>query len=377
MARPRSGEDLKAAIDAANGRLKAARFRVRIESRGSEGWLNLRATLPPRSIRDGVIPAQQRIPLAMPTTIEAIAKAEKLAAKMGAQLMLNEFSWADWLEERPRETVGDFVEQLEEEFWAKRSHTPAAYETWKSGYWSVLRSLPMDKPMTAGLLEQWVPDKKTLGSHREHYVTVAKWLARLAGLDISIESVTRVRPQKKRSLPSRDRIIEIYNSIGVEEHRWVFGMLAAYGLRDHEIFGLDLSRYPEIVVRRSAKEGARSVIPLWLDGEWDLRVEKMPSAWIKSIGPQDWDEPNCSNTYLGRKVTAMFRRKENGKRYSRWGITPYDLRHSYAREAKYRGLDTWETAKLMGHQTGTHERVYQHSFGDRVYLDIVRAKLIR
>jgi integrase len=313
----------------------------------------------------------------MMLTGDAITKAEELAKKLGTQLNLNEFRWDDWIETKRCTTVGDYVQALEEEFWEKNDRAvPAHHETWRVGYWSLLKSLPLEKPLTPVLLEEWIPDKKTSVSRREHYVTCARWLARIAGIEIDVSNIPRSRPVNKRTLPSDDRIIEIYHSIDNPAYKWVFGMMAAYGLRDHEIFGLDISEYPEILIRRSAKEGARLTIPLWLEPEpWDLSNYTLPDRWAAAIGPQDWNSPTVSNSWLGAKVCRIFTKKENRKQVSRWGIHAYDLRHCFARRAKIMGLGEWESAKLMGHSESIHRRTYQHSFGDRVYVDIAKSKL--
>ena len=44
--------------------------------------------------------------------------------------------------------------------------------------------------------------------------------------------------------------------------RYVYGLLAAYGLRPHEVWFLDLAEFPLIRVRESTKTGSRAVLPL-------------------------------------------------------------------------------------------------------------------
>jgi hypothetical protein len=369
-------------VQSANARLKTATVRVRIQVRGTGDRLSLVATLPPKDERERRPAYQQRIPLGLAVNRDGVKRSEELARKLGAQLALKEFRWDDWIEERRRETIGDYVQALEREFWRKHDEaTPAHHETWRVGYWSVLKTLPMDRPLTLELLENWVPKRGTTVSRREHYVTCAKWLARLADLPLDLPTEHRSQPATKRSLPTEAEIVAAYASIVNPAHKWVFGVMAAYGLRDHEVFGLDLSQYPDIMVRSSAKTGRRIVIPLWPGEAWDLSVECLPDSW-HTIADQNWDKPKVSNSKLGERVTRIFLRWESGphstrKRVKRWNFDAYDLRHCYAQRAKLLGLDDFESAKLMGHSVRVHTKTYQFSIPDKFYVDIAKRKLGR
>jgi integrase len=368
-------------IRSANARLKSARVGVAIQTRGDR--LSLVATLPPKDKRERRPPFQQRIPLGLVANRDGVKRSEEFARKLGAQLALKEFKWEQWIAERRRETIGDYVQALEREFWRRHDEaTPAHHETWRVGYWSVLKTLPMDRPLTIELLENWVPKRRATVSRREHYVTCAKWLARLADLPLDLPTEHRSQPTTKRSLPPDEAIVLAYDSIVNPAHKWVLGMMAAYGLRDHEIFGLDLSQYPDIMVRSSAKTGRRIIIPLWPGEAWDLAVECLPDNWAKAIAEQNWDKPSISNSKLGEKVTRIFSEWENGphlkrKRVKRWSFGPYDLRHCYAQRAKSLGLDDFESAKLMGHSVRVHTKTYQFSIPDSFYVDIAKRKLGR
>jgi hypothetical protein len=370
-------------IKAANKRLKDAAVGVAIQGRGKSLYLSLVATLPPKDKRERRPPYQQRVRLGLAANPKGVKRAEELARKLGAQIPLKEFRWDEWIEERRRETVSDYVQALEIEFWRKHDiHTPAHNETWRVGYWSVLKTLPMDRPLTIELLEKWVPKRGETVSRREHYVTCANWLARLAGLELDLPTQHRSKPSVKRSLPTDESIVAAYESIDYPPHKWVFGMLAAYGLRDHEMFGLDLSDYPDILVRSSAKTGARIVVPLWPGEAWDLSVECLSDSWRKAIDGQNWDKPTLSNSSLGAKVSRMFTGWSEGshserQRARRWDFAAYDLRHCYAQRAKLLGLDDFEAAKLMGHTVRVHTRTYQFSIPDKFYVDIAKRKLGR
>jgi len=73
-------------------------------------------------------------------------------------------------------------------------------------------------------------------------------------------STSQVEP---RDLPEDDRIEQRYLSIPNPAWQWVYGMIACYGLRNHEIFHLDLDSLktaPGILEVLDGKTGARTVI---------------------------------------------------------------------------------------------------------------------
>lgn len=361
--------DSKSAISAANQRLRAARLSITIEARGKGQYLYLQATFPPRDPKH-VRPYQQRLSLGMRITPEALSKAEKIAMLVGSQLNLGEFRWSDWIEEPPK-LVRDWIADLEARFWQAHDRTlPRDQENWRVAYGSVLQTLPQDVPLTEELLREWIPEIGRYASRREHYVACANQLAAIAGLELHIKNAPRRRT--KRQLPEDEDLIALYESVRDPMRQWVLGVFIVYGLRPHEIFGLDWSNYPECVVRRSAKTGSRIVPPIYplrngAPVKWDLSCERLPESWMRAIGHQDWDNPTKANGDLGEYPVHAFRR---------WGfgITIYQCRHAFARRLKSLGVDEMISARLMGHSERIHRQTYQSSFGDRFHLDLLRQR---
>jgi integrase len=306
----------------------------------------------------------------MRITPEALSKAEKIAMLVGSQLNLGEFRWSDWIEEPPK-LVRDWIADLEARFWQAHDRTlPRDQENWRVAYGSVLQTLPQDVPLTEELLREWIPEIGRYASRREHYVACANQLAAIAGLELHIKNAPRRRT--KRQLPEDEDLIALYESVRDPMRQWVLGVFIVYGLRPHEIFGLDWSNYPECVVRRSAKTGSRIVPPIYplrngAPVKWDLSCERLPESWMRAIGHQDWDNPTKANGDLGEYPVHAFRR---------WGfgITIYQCRHAFARRLKSLGVDEMISARLMGHSERIHRQTYQSSFGDRFHLDLLRQR---
>jgi integrase len=371
-------DDLFTLLAQANDRLKQSRTAVRIELRGKDrAWIYLQATFPPKG-EERRSPYQQKIALGMTADPQSLKRAEDLAKLIGAQLNLGQFTWADWLgTATDRLVVEDWVRLLEEKFWREHDkNSPRDRETWRVAYHSVLKTLPMRDTLSIELLNKWVPAPGAFASRREHYVGCANHLAKLAGLDFNLKNSPRIR--RKRDLPSDPQLRQIYDDIDQPDRRWVFGMFVAYGLRSHEIFGLELGNYPNIVVRGSAKTGSRVVLPFFpdeaenstemIESLWDLSLACLPESWTKAIGPQDWSKPTRSNSAFGLFPTTAFWRWEIG-------TTIYGCRHAYARRLKGIGLDDWFIARLMGHSVRIHQQVYQASFEDKFHLNLIESEL--
>jgi hypothetical protein len=361
-------------VEQANKRLKANGIKLKIELR-SAGSLNLRGVFPakPGALRQQ--PQQQRLPLQIPASLGNIARAEEIATLVGAQLRLDQFKWEPWLPElqKPND-VNHWVCELEKQFWRDdRDRTSAKRrETWRVAYHSVLKSLPMAADLSIELLEKWIQAESTPTRRREHYVTAANRLCKLAGIrgaDFSwlLEDV-QVKAINPRKLPSDETLVEIFEQVRDTQYRWVVGMIIAYGLRNHELFGLDTTSFPEITVGKDTKTGHRIVIPLMPNDltvqSWGLDDVVWPTSW-----PRNEAIVGRSNSNLGLLVTRLFHRK--------FDYTAYDCRHCFARRLKDHGLDSWDGAKLMGHSERTHRDRYQCWFGERYAIDRIKKKLGR
>ena len=124
--------------------------------------------------------------------------------------------------------------------------------------------------------------------------------------------------------------------------QWVYGMMATYGLRNHECFHLDLTDFPVVQVLETTKTGAREVWPCY--PEW-------PSAWSLDkmrLPPIKLDRTNLK---IGHSVTKYLSPK--------LPFVPYDLRHAWAVRTLLFGWPVELSARQMGHSVEVHTRTYQ------------------
>ncbi|MGB6297528.1 MAG: integrase, partial [Rivularia sp. (in: cyanobacteria)] len=145
--------------------------------------------------------------------------------------------------------------------------------------------------------------------------------------------------------------------------QWIYGMCAAYGLRPHEAFHVDMLDFPTARVSDETKTGERFIYPLYPEWahSWNLREIVLPN--LKSI-------EDSSNAKLGTKVSGFF--------YDfKIPFPPYNLRHCYARRCFEFGFTPDFGAKLMGHSVTTHCKTYRAWIDEATYLKVYETLINR
>lgn len=352
-------------IEQANGRLRAANVGVVIEMQGNR--LHLRATLPPRPDSTKQQPYQQRISLSnqgIRANPIGVKEAEAEARKVGALLACREFDWQPYLksDDKPCLTISDWVELFEADYFASKSRTPQSETTWRGDYRKTFNKLPKNAALCVEVLRETIlgttPDTRT----RKRTVRVLTALAKFAGLDADFKNLTGTYSPTKvtpRDLPDDRAIATAFTQIPAMNWRWAYGILATYGLRNHELFHLDFSKFPVLFVQ-DGKTGSRCVYPLYPEWvlQWELENVTLPQCSGKT------------NSDLGNRVTHAFKRL---------GIPfhPYDLRHAWAVRSLEFGLDISLAAAQMGHSVKVHTDIYHHWISEDVHQRAFSALLSR
>lgn len=353
--------DVDAKIIQINAKLKIANTGVTLEKIGNR--LYLKATLPPKPGKTKR--SQQRIALKLYANLDGIKRAEAEAKKLGALLALKEFDWSDYLAaEAPPEiltnnTIAKLIEDFERNYFIRRKKNNKSLTTWRGDYLLVLRRLPPEQSLTEEILintiKQTTPDTKT----RKRTCMVLAAIAKFAGLESStIDNIRSYSGQYSpfhvapRDIPSDELIALWFHKIESPAWRWVYGMAATYGLRNHEIFRLDLNRLRHgsyIVSVLQGKTGSRLVWPCypeWVD-EFDLFNVQLPPLSLdrsnSSIGGQ------CSHYF--HSINLPF------------GL--YDLRHAWAIRTLEFGLDITLAAQQMGHSVAVHTQLYHRWISEK------------
>ncbi|MEP0911672.1 hypothetical protein NDI45_12180 [Leptolyngbya sp. GB1-A1] len=160
-------------------------------------------------------------------------------------------------------------------------------------------------------------------------------------------------PILPEDLPSDEQIVEIWQSIKNSAWQWVYGMLAAYGLRPHEIFYLDLDRFTEstdaLRVLNETKTGARLVypcLPQWRE-QFRLWDAKLPGV----------ETDGKSNEEIGKKIAQRFRSDKIGH-------IPYALRHAWCIRLALEGVQDSIASRWAGHSVAVHVKTYHRAISE-------------
>ncbi|MGD1899286.1 MAG: hypothetical protein ACFB16_20345 [Phormidesmis sp.] len=347
----------------ANQRL--SEFGVRVRIYHEKGRLYLQGTFPAKPNSERTRPHQQRVALKLAANSRCVSVAEKEARKVGVQLESNTFDWTPYLRRRSLGTVASWVKRLEEEYFA----AGGSRQTWENDYLQAFQKLSQEKQLSLRLLIATTKTVPANTKQRQRVCMAFARLAKFAELDPQRIVALRGRYSSKsvdpRSLPTDSLIQKWYNNIATPQWRWVFGMLATYGLRPHELFHCDLTDFPTVRVGRHTKTGDRFIWPFypeWAD-KWRLHDPQLQSF-------EDID--SLPNTKLGTKVSRRFYvwqlQKQDGQ-----SLRPYDLRHTFARRCFEFGFSPDFAAKMMGHSPELHSRIYRRWIDEGVYRKVYDA----
>lgn len=385
-----------------NGLLAAEGCALRLEIRG--GRLGLRGPLPDRL---GAGQAQvQRLSLGLSASPTGLTIALERLAKLRQELASGRFQWHEWKRNSTGAVEGGpaggcaiagglafrpLAQQLEAFEVAfrndpKRRRRPAgSRSTWAAAYRPYLRRLAayaadqhpgrLDGDLLVEVLESYELSSRSRQQCGVALAALARhlqlelpddWRDRAAGYGLHL---TRFRP-----LPTDSQILELVRQIPNPRWRLAYGLMATYGLRNHEVFFCDgsaLAPGADRVLRvlPTSKTGEHQVWPFqpeWID-HFDLeRLGRDPNA----LPIVNLDLRRTTLQQVGRRVAEQFRR---------YGlpITPYDLRHAWAVRTIHIGLPDTVAARMMGHSVAIHTRTYHHWITRRDQQQAVDAALAR
>jgi integrase len=347
-------------ITKANERLKAAKIGVAIELRNDR--LCLRATLPPKPGKAGD-PHQQRISLGIFANFEGLKFAESEAKVIGGLLAQGRFDWERYLriDQSSAKTIAFWIERLKNQYFSERTQNSTSLETWNHEYLRPLSLLPKNAFLTEKCLQETLIEwtEPNSRSRRRYALAYAK-IADLAGIKHSLRDLIgdyAFKAVSPRSLPSDKLIAENYELITDQAWQWIYGVMAAYGVRNHEAYFLDFEDYPIAHINRG-KTSERYIWPLYPE-------------WADQWGLIHISRPDC----FGNTNSAYGNLISKGFRYLKIPFTPYNLRHCWARRSFDFGMDITMASKMLGHSTKIHTEIYRHwidrdSF-NRIYQQLI------
>lgn len=356
---------LDARIAQTNQRLKAAQLGLQVERRGVK--LALRGTLPPRPDSSRLRPYQQRLSLGIPATPAGLKQIEQEAKVVAAQLIQDKFDWREYLtfadgKRLSQQTLNQQIVAFEQYFFQQpeRSLNPASTKTtWATAYAPYLRKL---STIAANFPSLTLTEAiyKTIDSTEHHSrsrqlcCTTLSAFAEFMNLTLPknlkvLSGSYGASQTKMRELPSDEEILTVWATIPNPAWRFVYGIMATFGLRNHEVFYCNFTGLKKggtsIEVLPTTKTGSHQVwafYPEWIE-TFNLRDIQLPTI--------ETDLNKTTLQQVGKRVTTQFRRYD-------LPFSPYDLRHAWAIRTIHIGLSDTVAAKMMGHSVQIHTRTY-------------------
>ena len=281
--------------------------------------------------------------------------------------------------------LAEVLQRFETAFFAeprRRRAAAGSRSTWQAAYQPYLRrlaDLAGGAPLAPELLERTLESYDLASRSRQQCGTALAALARQQGLELPSDWNERcagygLHRARFRQLPSDGRILQLVEAIPNPAWRLAYGLIATYGLRNHEVFFCDLSGLAPggdrvLRVLPTSKTGEHQVWPFqpeWVDRFGLERLGDEPTA-LPAIRT---DLRRTTLKQVGQRVAEQFHRY-------RLPITPYDLRHAWAVRTIHIGLPDTVSARMMGHSVTIHTRTYHHWITRRDQQQAVDAALAR
>ncbi len=359
-------------INNVNDKFATQGSKLRIEKRGDK--LNIRGSLPSKEDKNNF--KIQRISLGLKADISGLEEAKKKLQLINLQLELNQFEWINWIvNPKIKEIKKDFefpkrLNQFEEFFFKERKSeylSSTRKTTWRSSYKPYLKRVlniygEYDGEDLEKIFQKTLESYKQGSRSRKQCATSLSVLAKFLEIKLPEDWKSNskgygLNKAGFRDLPTDEAIERIWAKIPNKSWKFVFGLMATYGLRNHEVFFCDLSSltsFGDKIIR---------VLPTTKTGEhqvWPFHPEWVEKFELSKLGENPELLPNINRDLksttlqnIGKKITDQF------KRYSLL-IKPYDLRHAWAVRTIFYDLPDTVAARMMGHSVSLHTQTYHH-----------------
>lgn len=345
--------------------------KVSLRQKGGKLYIRGRAddTFPPK-------PGERetkRVELALEcnASLAGLKVAKLKAQEIDSQLLWGKFDWTPYLrgKHKPAQTVAEWIERYEAAHWDATPRTATKENSYHKNYRLFFKRLPQGEVLTLDLLRTVIlQESKPATRNREFFcmaygkladfVTKSGMIARddLAVFRAELKELKQGYASKEilpENLPTDEQIVKIWASIQHPAWRWIYGMLATYGLRPHEVFRLDLQRYSQTTevlrVLDETKTGTRLVYPC-------------PAQWRECFELWNVQYPNIklegrNNNDFGEKISHEFRKQKIPH-------NPYALRHAWCIRTALLGVPDAIAAKWAGHSVAVRTDTYHQAISE-------------
>lgn len=322
------------------------------------------------------------------------------ARELDLLLMTKQFQWTPCLlgkqaqkiglinEDKPTKLIRELIEEYEREFWKTHEKNRQGIRTWESHYMRHLKKLSQDVPMSLEALEEALKKTKPNTSARFFLTWQLKKFCEFCGINgfKTINTYATPKPNPTiRKVPLDEEILQGFIKIGMplsayaskdnmtqpEQWQWVYGMLATYGLRPHELFAIDIEAFIKtantfhlVTLNPSLTEGTKT-------GERSCGIPPLHPHWVELF-----DLKNIKFPYNQGKLSNKTAKIHIKFRTSDIGFSPYDLRHAYAIRGHRLRVPIKTMADYMGHTVQEHTKTYQRWMNEDANLEIYQEVVI-
>jgi len=379
-------QKLNEEIQSANSALKSNKTKVSIKR--VSGSLQLIATLPIKpGDKDtrGIGRKQYHISLNIPANLDGLQTAKEEAYELGKLIARKTFVWNEKylgvkaLSAKIHKT-NELLSKFENQYFKTHKRTIKSEHTFSYYYKDIELHLGKDFLFTPSNIKEKI-DSLNSESTKLRVLKACKALIAAFRLDIELEdiSVEYTKPIHTRNVPGDEIIVSSFQKWEQYANsrpltfpkkyldtwmawRWVYGMLAVFGLRPREVinkpdFDWWLSSENSdntFKVHDDNKTGYREVFPLyneWIE-EFNLKDVHSINEFKKIIA----DKSSFSQLNTVRVCCSSWFRKIG------LDFKPYDLRHAWAIRAHILGVPIKAAADNLGHTMEVHTETYQRWF---------------
>ena len=326
--------------------------------------------------------------MGIPANLEGLKTAIEESYELGKLIARHTFEWNDkYLGIRAREkvrekqkikTIGELLGKFEENYYQTREKTITSQNTFANYVSVIKRNFSLETLVTKENFEAAI--NTASGNKKNELIAISSVFIKTFKLEFTLDVKRDSVTPKHREIPDDDKIIASYQLFEKfalnrkntnhsdatntwEMWRWVYGMLATFGLRPRELFvkpDIDWWKSTQNTdctwkVHQDTKTGYREVIPFvseWvelfdLNNPQALAILERKISKITSVQQINWMRRDISRWF--RKIGIEFQ--------------PYDLRHACAIRSHLQGIPVKAAADNLGHTVDEHTKTYQRWFG--------------
>lgn len=343
------------------------------------------------------------------STPDAVNSALQIALQVAKELESGTFSWDNYVcwikgnvpehlkqQTAKRKTCKELIDEYREHYYATHDFSTEekarkSERGWRNNYRTIFSKLPQDKPLNLAAI------KSVLSSYNPSKITYKTAISRINSLceyhSIKIdfkqfEYRGEIEIRKGREL-SEQEIIKGWENIKYYHPRcgrkskyhdlfaWMYGMMAVYGLRNHETLNIQNLTQPykipnENVILPAFNDPCNAQKAIYTYGKTGERVQPYPSPikWIELFDLTNIPSFPIFKTlkqkdYLVKRFVDYCAGNDKNRTTKKIDFRLYDLRHSYAMRCRKDNINPLDSKDYMGHSLETHEKIYNEGYTHR------------